>query len=397
MKKALIITNTASMVHLFNGVNIDILQDAGYEVHIACNFHDGNTASESAIEDYKKVWEEKGIVSHHIGFLRSPFSLKSFSLYRETKKLIRKGKFDIIHCHTPIVSVFTRLAAQKLRREYGAKVIYTAHGFHFYKGCPAKNWILYFGIEKALAHMTDLLITINREDYDRAIKYFRAKKIIYTNGVGIDIDQINSCECHRTDIRSQLGILDDDIMLTSVGELNNNKNHIKAIEAISRCKNKNIHYVVCGIGYAKEKLLEASREFGVENRLHLLGFRKDVLAVLKSSDIFIFPSIREGLSVALMEAMAAGLPIIASKIRGNIDLIVKDKGGFLCERFDALCFANAIDMLSSDGNLRKNMGEYNKNKIKAYDKKIVYEQLSKALFDSCEWPVYDKEGVSVEV
>lgn len=397
MKKALIITNTASMVYLFNGVNIDILQNAGYEVHIACNFYKGNTVSDDMIEEYKKVWDEKGIISHHIDFLRSPFSLKSVSVYRDTKKLIRNNNFDIIHCHTPIVSVFVRLAAQKLRKQKGTKVIYTAHGFHFYNGCPKKNWILYFGIEKLLARMTDILITINNEDYERALKHFHAKQIVRTKGIGIDVDKIVSHKCNRQYIRQEMGIPDGDIIIVSVGELNNNKNHVKVIEAIGKCKNKKIHYVICGIGYTREKLLSAAKERGIIDRLHLLGFRRDVFSILKSSDIFIFPSIREGLSVALMEAMAVGMPVIASKIRGNIDLIDENQGGLLCDRFDVQCFSKAIDMLAADGALRQKMGEYNKNKIKSYDKKIIYEQLSEIMFKAYELPLCDKGVISVEI
>lgn len=397
MKKALIITNTASMVHLFNGVNIDILLNEGYEVHIACNFYSGNTASENAIEKYKKDWDKKGIVSHHIGFLRSPFSLKSFSIYRQTKKLIRNNNFDIIHCHTPIVSIFTRLAAMKLRRKNKTKVVYTAHGFHFYDGCPKKNWILYYTAEKLFAPFTDVLITINNEDYKRALKYLHAKNIIHVNGVGIDVDKIASTECDRSSIRTELGIADDEMMLISVGELNNNKNHIKVIEALNQCQNKKIHYVICGIGYTKDKLIAAAKEFGLGDRLHLLGFREDVLSILKASDIFIFPSIREGLSVALMEAMALGLPIIASKIRGNVDLIHEFDGGFLCDRYDALCFANAIDLLSSENDVRQKMGEFNRSIIKKYDKKVVYDQFLKILFHPNEKTINNYEVIRVEV
>lgn len=397
MKKALIITNTASMVHLFNSVNIDILQNAGYQVHIACNFLAGNTVSEGAIDEYSKKWKEKGIISHQIGFLRSPFTLKSFDIYQKTKKLIDEGDYDIIHCHTPIVSVFVRMAVNRVKKKKPIRVIYTAHGFHFYTGSPKLNWILYFWVEKIFAHCTDVLITINEEDYNRAKKHIHAKKIYRTNGVGIDIDKINKYTYNRQDIRQEFGVSDQDILLVSVGELNNNKNHIKAIEAISRCKNKNIHYVICGIGYTREKLTEAAREYKVQDRVHLLGFREDVLAVLKSSDIFVFPSIREGLSVAMMEAMAAGLPVIASKIRGNTDLIDENKGGFLCDRFNAQCFACAIDMLALDGELRQNMGEYNKQKIKAYDKSIVYDQLYNILINDKKELEPKAEVVAVEV
>ena len=397
MKKALIVTNTASMVHLFNGVSMELLLHAGYEVHIACNFYSGNTVSQAAIEEYKKQWDKKGIVSHHIGFLRSPFSLKSFSIYRQIRKLLRENHFDLIHCHTPIVSILTRLAAMKQRREGKTKVIYTAHGFHFYDGCPKKNWILYYTAEKLFALFTDTLITINHEDYERALAHLHAKQVIQVNGVGIDTEQIALTQCDRGGIRAALGIPENAVVLMSVGELNNNKNHIKVIEALHQCKNKKLHYVICGIGYTREKLMAAAEAFGLSGRLHLLGFREDVLSILKASDIFVFPSIREGLSVALMEAMALGMPVIASKIRGNVDLIREFDGGFLCDRCDAECFAKAIDVLAAEGGLRQRMGTFNKSVIKKYDKKIVCRQLSKILLDADEPAVCSYEVMRVEV
>ena len=214
MKKALIITNTASMVHLFNSVNIGALQKEGYEVHIACNFISGNTASKEAIEEYKKEWQEKKIISHHINFLRSPFSFKSFEIYRKTKELIKSGDFDIIHCHTPIVSAFTRIAASSLKVK--AKIIYTAHGFHFYKGCPLFNWITYYPIEKFLAPKTDLLITMNKEDYERAQNHLKAPKVEFIDGVGINANTIYETQADRAGIRKMLGIPEDQLIMISV-------------------------------------------------------------------------------------------------------------------------------------------------------------------------------------
>jgi glycosyltransferase involved in cell wall biosynthesis len=113
----------------------------------------------------------------------------------------------------------------------------------------------------------------------------------------------------------------------------------------------------------------------VEDRVHFLGFRKDVYKILKASDIFVFPSYREGLSVALTEAMACGLPVVASRIRGNIDLIDEELGGLLCKPTDVKSMAMHIDTLATNPEIRHKMGLYNYEKSKKYDKNIIIRKL----------------------
>lgn len=396
VKKALIVTNAASMIHLFNEINIELLQEEGYEVHIACNFHSGNTTPEKAVMDYKAQWDKKGIISHEIGYLRTPFSLKSLKNYKDTKKLIQSDKFDIIHCHTPIVSVFVRLAARKARK-LGAKVIYTAHGFHFHTGCPFPFWLTYYPIEKLLAPLTDILITINKEDYERALRKFKTKEIIHINGVGIDVNKICSTVIDRHEIRQKFGIPDDCVMLTSIGELSNRKNHVTAIKALAQCSDKTMHYAIAGIGYNRDKLIELSKELGVADRVHLIGFQNNVYELLKASDIFVFPSYREGLPVALMEAMAAGVPVVASRIRGNVDLIDEGDGGYLFEPADVDGFAHGIEMLVSDKHMRERMSEYNNTKIQIFDRSVVIDKLMDILMEILQEKRKKNEVKAVEV
>lgn len=371
-KKALMITNTASMVHLFNEDNIRIMTDLGYEVHIACNFHSGNTISKDMIKACAAEWRKKGIILHEIDFIRTPFSLKNIKVYKQTKSLIKKEKFSLIHCHSPLVAAFVRIAARKERKR-GARVIYTAHGFHFYKGCPKINWLVYYSIEKMLAPYTDVIITINEEDYVRAKRHLKAKAVYHINGIGIDVRRIASAE--KSGIREKLGIDGEDIILLSVGELNENKNHSVIIKALAQCTNKKLHYIIAGIGNMKNELLTLAQELGIADRIHILGFSSNVYNILMDCDVFVFPSKREGLPVALMEAMAAGLPVIASKVRGNIDLIDDGLGGILCDASDAASFSKAIDKISFDELSKKRMGEYNCNKIKDYDKIVINEQM----------------------
>lgn len=326
MKKMLMLASVASMIDQFNMPNIELLQKMGYEVHVACNFEKGSTCTEERIQKLKKRLREIKVRYFQIDFSRSILKVNEIlKSYRQVKTLLVKEHYDFIHCHSPIGGVIGRIAGHKTH----TKVIYTAHGFHFYKGAPLQNWLLYYPVEKWLSRYTDVLITINKEDYQRAKKKFHAKETKYIPGVGIDVEKIQTVQVDREKKREELGIGKDDFLLLSVGELNKNKNHEVVIRAIAELRNPKIKYAICGKGPLKEYLEELAEKLGVRNQLFLLGFRTDVIEICKSADVFVFPSKREGLSVALMEAMACGLPCVVSKIRGNVDLIFEKENGFL--------------------------------------------------------------------
>ena len=260
---------------------------------------------------------------YDIPFERNPLKLENLKAYKELKKVIDNGRYDIIHCHTPVGAMLARLAARQARKN-GTKVFYTAHGFHFYKGAPVINWLLYYPVEKWLSHYTDVLITINKEDYERA-KTFKAGKVCYVPGVGIDLKKFNVGYVDKGQKRKEIGVTLDDLVLLSVGELIPRKNHEIVIRAMSVLKQKgglnHVEYVICGRGTYEADLKKLAEELGVAEHIHFLGYRNDISEICNCADIFIFMSHQEGLPVALMEAMACGLPVICSNIRGNIDLI----------------------------------------------------------------------------
>ena len=247
--------------------------------------------------------------------------------------------------------MLTRLAAREARKK-GTKVIYTAHGFHFFKGAPLINWILFYPVEKFCARFTDVLITINQEDYKRAQK-FKAGKVEYIPGVGIDTKKFSEVVVDKSAKRKELGVPVDAFLVLSVGELNKNKNHDTVIKAIAKLNNPNVYYVICGQGTLENYLKDLINELGLEKQVKLLGYRRDIAEISKTSDIFVFPSFREGLSVALMEAMALGLPVVCSKIRGNVDLIEDGKGGYLVEPDDVEGFINAIRRIINENRLKQ--------------------------------------------
>lgn len=372
-KKALIVTTVASTIDQFCMNDISILLD-DYDVQVAANFRIGNNTSIERVNEFKDELLSKNIRVNDLDFDRNPLNWNNIISFRKLKRILLDNEFDLIHCHTPIAAMFTRVAAKKWRKN-GTQVIYTAHGFHFYKGAPFINWLVYYTIEKYLARFTDTLITINREDYERAKCKLKAKNVEYIPGVGINLDTFNMTKIVRATKHSELGLPENAFIVLSVGELNKNKNHEVIIRAIEKINNPNIHYIVCGKGQLGEYLKNLSIELGVERQVHLLGFRKDIPEIFKISDVFAFPSIREGLSVALMESMANGLPVLCSKIRGNVDLIEEGKGGYLIDCKNVNDYSLKIIELYTNPELLELFGVFNKSRILKFSKELVIEKM----------------------
>lgn len=370
MKKVLIVTSTASMIDQFLLPSITLLQEMGYEVNIACNFISGNTCTPAKIASVKKYLEAIHVSYFQVDIVREVFDFKAHvRAYKDLVNIISNGGYSFVHCHSPIGGVIARLATRKTK----VKVFYTAHGFHFYKGAPLKNWVLYYPVEKICSHFTDVLITINHEDYNFAQQKLRAKKVFYVPGVGVDTSNISRDTSIRKKIREQYGIPADKSLLLSVGELNLNKNHEIVIRAIA--KMPGVYYMVAGQGFLRQKYEALIKELNIEDRVMLLGFCNDILDLYNAADLFVFPSFREGLSVSLMEAMAIGLPVACSKIRGNVDLIDADGGRFFDphDEKDISAAINAILEMSIDEKMA--LGMHNKNKILQFDIEKVNRKL----------------------
>lgn len=367
MKKALMLSSVASMIDQFNMENIKILKNLGYEVHVLANFSFGNTTSDERTKEFKEELENMGIKVYNVPIPRKITAIKEMiSSYKKIKKVCSENNYDILHCHSPIGGVLARFAFKDFRKK-GGKLIYTAHGFHFFKGAPIKNWIIFYPIEKFCSRYTDCLITINKEDYKRA-KNFKAKEVKYVPGIGIDTKKIKDIKKNRK-ILNEFNIKDE-VVLVSVGELSNRKNHKVILKALEKVKG-NFKYIICGQGAKKEELIKLSKELNLQEKVEFLGYRQDVKEILKASDIFCFPSKQEGLPVALMEAMASGLPVICSDIRGNKDLIEDKKGGYLLKSYDVDEYSIKIQELIENKVLREEMGNFNLEKIKDFDRKKV--------------------------
>ena len=312
-KKVLFTATITLHIKTFHLPYLKWFKEQGYEVHVAAKNDFINEPC--IIPNCDKYYDIK--------FARFPFSKVNINAYKELKKLIQENNYDIIHCHTPVAGVLTRLAAKNSKN---TTVIYTAHGFHFFKGAPLVNWLIYYPVERFCARYTDKLITINKEDYKRAkrFKLHKNGKVYYVPGVGINLEKIQNLKVDIKQKKTEIGILEDIPVLLSVGELIKRKNHETVLKALSQIKDKNFVYLICGRGVLMEHLQNLTKQLGLESEVKFLGFRKDIAEICKTADLFIFPSYQEGLPVALMEAMAAGLPVIASNVRGNRDLIEKE-------------------------------------------------------------------------
>ena len=364
-RKVLFVATVESHLLNFHIPYMKLLQEKGYEVHVATKL--GNRRQE---------FDEIGVIKHNVDFSRSPYSPKVFKSLEQMEKLLREIQFSLVHVHTPVAAFVTRLACQLTNTH---PVLYTAHGFHFYKGAPLKNWLLYYNMEKLAAHWTDGLITINEEDYKAAQKFKLRKngKVFFVPGVGVDIVSLEQriASMDRSEKRKELRLSVDTAVAITVGELNDNKNHIQALKALSKLTKANFHYLIVGNGESEQKLKKAVNELMLQDKVSFLGFRRDVPELLAASDVFILTSRREGLPKAVMEAMAAGLPIIATDVRGNRDLVKNGENGYLVPIDDVEQTAIAIERLIDSEDLRRSMGEKSKELAKQYDLQDIIFQM----------------------
>ncbi|MFV0343518.1 MAG: glycosyltransferase family 4 protein [Anaerocolumna sp.] len=390
MKRALLVAHVASMIDLFNRDNIRLLQEKGYHVDIACNFNSGNVTSSKRIQKFKEEFERMNIRIYQVPFPRKITALDDiFNSYKILKKILIDSDYKVVHCQSPIASVLTRLVCKVVKKDM--KLLYMAHGFHFYKGASILNWIFYYNIEKYCAKYTNTILTINKEDYYLAnTKFTKTNSIQYVPGVGIDIEKIRDIKTNKPNKLSELDIPNDATILISVGELNKNKNHQVAIKALAKLKKDNLYYIICGIGPMQPKLHRMIKKYHLSENIRIMGYREDIIELLKISDIFMFPSIREGLSLSLMEAMATGLPILCSNIRGNVDLIRNGEGGYLFQYNDVVALSNHIEQLSDNLELREKMGQTNLINIKDKDINRIHEIMSN-IYDALE-DEYDNTG-----
>lgn len=358
-KKVLFVATVDSVIEQFNVPFLKLFKDSSYEVHVATNSNRPIKYCDKKIK---------------LSITRNPFTFSNVKAVRELKDVLKREKYDIIHCHTPMGGVVARVAAKKSRKD-GTRVIYTAHGFHFYDGAPIHNWLMFYPVEKYLAKYTDTLITINMEDYERAKKKFckRCRDIQYVSGVGVDEKKFEKklSAKERKEIRESLGLEENDKVLICVGRLDKNKNQGFLIDVMKILveKDSRCHLLLVGVDELGGKYQKKVKEMKLENNVHFLGFRDDITNLLQISDIVLSASGREGLPLNLVEASFAGVPIVATDCRGNRD-ICRVAGGLISKQGDKSTFIkNVLKKIKSNKETR-DMSEFSLENVSKKMKEI---------------------------
>lgn len=395
MKRVLFVTTISGFLPQFEKNDVKLLKQMGCQIHYASNFTNPIYAFD------KTELEQNGVALHQIDIEKSPAKInKNIKAIKQLIKIIDENDIDIVHCHNPMGGVAARIAARAGKRK--PKVIYTAHGFHFYKGAPIMNWLLFYTAERFLARYTDIIVTINREDYIRA-KKFRLKKngeVYLIHSVGVDKEKFAPRPELRETKRAELGIPADAFHIVTAAELNENKNQKVVIEAVAAIVNKyetsagndnkhnanyagksnrtyNIYYTICGKGPNEDNLRELIKSKGLEDQVQLLGYRTDMDEILQTADVFAFPSIREGLGVAAIEALMCNVPLIAADNRGTREYASDGNNGIVC-RYDAVDeFEEAIELLYGNTAYRRRMADRCRESVKKFTIEEVEKTMTK--------------------
>ena len=365
--KILFVTTISNTINAFLIPHIKMLIEQGHEVDIACNI----------VREITPELLNLGCRVHRIEFERSPLKRGNYKAYKKIINLVLTEGYDLIHTHTPVASFITRLACRNIP---DVRILYTAHGFHFYKGAPIKNWILYYTLEYLASRWTDGLLTMNDEDYKAASKFIlRKTNAVYkVNGVGINLQKFApQIPDKKKELRKEYGFNDNDFILIYAAELNYNKHQDLLIKAIKLVRNKipRIKLLLAGRGSFEEQYRKLVRNLDLEDNVKFLGYRNDIPKLLHISDLAVSSSRREGLPVNVMEAMASGLPLVVTACRGNRDLVSSRENGFLVDIDDAEGFAKAIEKLYHSTKLRKGFGEKSFDLVKPYSLDKILEDM----------------------
>lgn len=363
MKKVLFVASIKDHIVGFHLPFINYFLEQGYEVHVATRL-DGKIDSDSKI-----IWK-------NINFCRSPLSIDNIKSFKELLKYMRENQFQLVHTHTPVASILCRICARLTKT---TPVIYTAHGFHFYKGAPIKNWMLYYPIEKIMSRFTDLIITMNKEDYNAATNKFKSTKVVNVNGVGIDIGQYCIGNTKNIELKKSIGFKEDDFIISYVATLMARKNHKQILEAMVLLVKKypNIKLLIVGNGNLEVWIRKYISDHNLGDNIIMAGLRNDIAEILNITDLYVSTSYQEGLPRNIMEAMAAQLAIVTTDIRGSSDLVKDGVNGITVKIDDVNGTVESIEKLYLDENLRKSMGENSRALIQEYDiKKVLPDMIN---------------------
>lgn len=380
MKRALLLAPMGSVHRRFNQANIAALQSLGLQVELCANFENGN-GPEIHNQSFVEECGIRGVKTHSIPFARHSLtgSLKCLS---QLKELLSREQYDLVHTHTETGGLLLKLAHSEKGK---SKFIFTPHGMSFWKGSSLKSQLVYRPLERWICSAMDMNLGMNMEEVEN-LEQWNKRTAHYVHGVGLNVARMQNPSRSREQLREEFGLTESDKFIVSIGELDDNKNHITVIKALATLGRKDFKYVVCGVGTNKDMLLAEAECTGLKENVILAGYRSDIPDVLNAADIFVFPSFHEGMPVSALEAMACSLPVVCSAIRGNVDVVKDGDNGYLFKPSDVDTLSRQIALLMDNEALRQQMGAKNKKIVREFSLGAVTEELkaiySKVLYDS---------------
>lgn len=364
--KILFITTISNTVNAFLIPHIKMLIAQGHQVDVAYNI----------VQEVDPRLIEYGCRVFPVEFQRSPIEKDNYKAYKKIKKILHEEKYDLVHTHTPVASILSRFAGRSLPN---TKFLYTAHGFHFFKGAPLINWLVYYNMEKIFARWTDGIITMNDEDYINALNLNKKKNLVFkTHGVGIDLRKFKQQSREtKYEIRQSYGYKEEAFILIYVAEMSDRKNQSLLIETMKILENKipNLKLLLVGEGDLLPLYKNRVKELNLEGNIEFLGYRKDIDKLMTLSDLAVSSSKQEGLPVNVMEAMATGLPLVVTGCRGNRDLVSNGDNGYVIKKNSPSDFSKAIENLYISEERRTSFGLQSRILIKNYSIEAVSTEL----------------------
>ena len=371
--KALLLAPMGSVHRQHNKANIKALKEIGAIIYLAANFGT-DTPREKNNTKFVAECKRDGINIIDIPFRRGGFITNIFQI-PVLNKFLKREKFDIVHVHTETGGFMLRLSCL-IQSKCNTKFVYTPHGMSFWKGSSLKSQLVYRPLERWICSAMDMNLGMNMEEVEN-LEQWNKRTAHYVHGVGLNVARMQNPSRSREQMREEFGLAESDKFIVSIGELDDNKNHITVIKALATLGRKDFKYVVCGVGPNKDMLLAEAERMGLKDNVILAGYRSDIPDVLNAADIFVFPSFHEGMPVSALEAMACGLPIICSEIRGNVDIIREGDNGYLFQPSDVENLARKLEYLLDDAEKRKVMGLKNKENVKDFSLESVTEELKR--------------------
>lgn len=361
--KVLMLSTTDNMIWQFLIPHVKDLQGFGAQVDCVC--------SKTGFW-FDELKQKFGFNMIEVPMKRKPINATNLKAYKRLKQLQKEKQYDLIYCQQPVGGMLGRFLGKKFK----IPVIYTAHGFFFFKGNGKIKNLIYKTAEKYMARYTDILITMNQEDFEAAKKW-KCKNVYNIHGIGLDEGKYDNSDFDKIEFKRSLGLQDDEKVILSVSEFIKRKNYETMLKSFAELAktNEKVKYLLCGTGILLEEMKKLARELNIESKVLFLGYRKDVNKIMQIADVFFHQSFHEGLTMGIMEAMHFGLPVVTSDVRGNKDLIDDGLGGFITQSKDILHQVECLTKLLQDDKLRVEQGEYNKKRVKDFYLDSVREEL----------------------